>query len=377
GSALTGLDVLEAGGFSELKGKRVGIVTNPSGLDRSGRRNVDLMVQAGVKVVALFSPEHGWAGAVDLPGIADTVDGATGIKVYSLFGETLRPTPKMLDGLDVLVYDVQDVGVRFYTFETTMAYCLQVTAKAGSPFMVLDRPNPITGVRVEGPPLDGGSTSFVGYFAGMPVRHGMTMGELARMYNGENKLGAKLEVVAMKDWDRGDWFDSTGLTWVNPSPNMRSLTAAALYPGVCLVEYTPNLSVGRGTDAPFEQIGSESLDGPELAAYLNRRQVPGIRFYATRFTPTESRFAGQSIPGVRMVITDREQLNAARLGLELWSALVKLYPGKFDIDRAVPLIGGAGVIKRLKEGQDPEEVEDSYRAEVEAFVKVRAKYLLY
>ncbi len=377
GSAMTGLDVLEAEGFGRLKGKRIGLITNPTGLDKAGRRNVDAMRQAGVNVVALFSPEHGWAGAVDHPGIGDTTDAATGIRVYSLFGDTFRPTAEMLKGIEALVYDIQDVGVRFYTYETTMAYSMEEAARAGIDFYVLDRPNPITGVRVEGPPLDPGNRSFVGYFAGMPVRHGMTMGELARMENAENHLGAKLTVVQMKDWDRGDWFDSTNLPWTNPSPNMRSLAAATLYPGLCLMEFPANFSVGRGTDSPFEQVGADFVSGPELAAYLNRRQIPGIRFYPTRFTPAESRFAGKPIDGIRIEIADRDRLDATRLGLELCCAIQKLYPGKIDFSRGARLIGSNDVIKRIAAGQDPEEIEDSYRDTVEAFVRLREKYLLY
>ena len=377
GATLTGLDVLEEQGFALLKGKRIGLVTNPSGLDRFGRRNVDAMRKSGVNVVALFSPEHGWAGAVDHPGIGDTTDHATGIKVFSLFGETLRPTSEMLRNLDALVYDIQDVGVRFYTFETTMAYCMEAAAKANIPYIVLDRPNPITGVRVEGPPMDAKNTSFVGYLAGMPVRHAMTMGELATMFNTEKKLGAKLTVIPMRDWDRGDWFDSTGLTWVNPSPNMRSLNAATLYPGVCLLEYAPNFSVGRGTDTPFEEVGADFVVGRDLAATLNRSKLPGVRCYATRFTPTESKFAGQTIEGVRLVIVDRERLDAVRVGLELCCALQKLYPGKIDFARGRSLIGSDDVIRRILAGQDPEEIQDSYRDALEAFIKLRARYLLY
>ena len=257
GSTKTGLDVLEADHFAPLAGKKVGLITNHTGLDSKRRRNVDAMREAGINVAALFSPEHGWAGAVDHPGIQDAVDPKTGIKVYSLFGKVDRPTPEMLRGVDALVFDVQDIGVRFYTYESTMVYAMEAAAKAGIQFYVLDRPNPLTGVRVEGPTLDSANVSFVGCLAGLPVRHGLTLGELATYANTEGKIGADLHVVKMQDWDRGDWFDSTGTRWVNPSPNMRSLNAAMLYPGLCLLEYSPNLSMGRGTDAPFEQIGAD------------------------------------------------------------------------------------------------------------------------
>jgi uncharacterized protein YbbC (DUF1343 family)/CubicO group peptidase (beta-lactamase class C family) len=377
GGTLTGLDVWESEKFAALAGKRVGLITNPSGLDRDGKRNLDLMRAAGVNVVALFSPEHGWASAVDRPGIQDTVDPATGIKVYSLYGATLRPTAEMLKGLDALVFDIQDVGVRFYTYGVTMAYCLEAAAKAGVPYYILDRPNPITGVTVEGPPLDAGNTSFVGYFAGIPVRYGMTLGELAAMYNEEKHLGAKLTVVQMKNWDRGDWFDSTNLTWLNPSPNMRSLNAASLYPGLCLMESLRNFSVGRGTDSPFEQVGADFVNGRELAAYLNRRHIPGVAAYPTSFTPSESKFAGANIQGVRFVITDRDALDPTRLGLELAVAIQRLYPGKVDFSGTKHLIGSDDVIRQIEAGEDPEDIMDSYRDATEAFKKIREKYLLY
>jgi uncharacterized protein YbbC (DUF1343 family)/CubicO group peptidase (beta-lactamase class C family) len=361
----TGLDTLVEKNFELFRGKRIGLVTNQSGVDRRGRRNVDLMRQAGIEVAALFTPEHGLGG----------VEG--GIKVYSLYGDTPRPTPEMLRGLDALAYDVQDVGARFYTYETTMAYCLEAAARAGLPFYVLDRPNPITGSRVEGPLLDAANTSFLGYFAGMPVRHGMTMGELARMFNAENKTGANVTVVPMEDWRRGDWFDSTNLPWVNPSPNMRSLNAAILYPGLCLLESLPGLSMGRGTDAPFEQVGAGFMDGRELAAYLNGRQIPGVRAYPTSFTPTESVAEGVRIQGVRFEIVNREAFDSTRLGIELAAALIKLYPDKIDLSRSKSLIGSDDAIRRLTAGEDPRAIEESYRDEVAAFVKLRGQYLLY
>jgi len=373
GSTRTGLDVLADQKFQPLAGKRVGLITNHTGLDRQGRRNIDLMRQAGIQIGALFSPEHGFGGVEDREGIQDATDPSTGIRIYSLYGQTLRPTPEMLRGLDVLVFDIQDVGARFYTYETTMAYAMEAAAKAGIPFWVLDRPDPITGTRVEGPPLDAANRSFVGYFAGLPVRHGMTMGELARLFNTENKIGAVLKVVEMEDWHRGDWLDSTMLPWVNPSPNMRSLKAATLYPGVCLLEYSKNLSVGRGTEAPFEQIGADFIGGRELAAYLNQRQVPGLRAYPTTFTPTESNFKGVRIEGVRFVITNRELFDSVRLGLELAAALEKLYPGKIDFQAGKKLIGSDDVIRRLEAGEDPRTIQQT----LAAFLEKREPYLLY
>jgi uncharacterized protein YbbC (DUF1343 family) len=374
---LTGLDVLVANRFRPLQGKRVGLITNQTGLDSQGRRNIDLMRQAGVKLVALFSPEHGFGGREDRPGIQDATDYTTDLKIFSLYGATLRPTSEMLRGLDALVFDIQDVGARFYTYETTMAYAMEAAAKAGIAYYVLDRPNPITGTHVEGPLLDAGNTSFVGYWTGMPVRHGMTMGELAQFFNGENKIGANLTVVHMQDWNRGDWFDSTDLPWTNPSPNMRSLKAATLYPGLCLLESAKKYSVARGTDAPFEQTGADFIGGRELAAYLNARQIPGVRIYPTSFTPTESNFKGVRIEGVRFELVNRDLFDSTRLGLEVAAALQKLYPGKLDFAGVAKLIGSNDVIRRLTAGEDPRTIGDSFVPQLAEFLQLRTKYLLY
>ena len=282
----------------------------------------------------------------------------------------------MLKGIDMLVFDIQDVGVHFYTYESTMAYALEAAAKAGIPYYVLDRPNPITGTRVEGPMLDAANTSNVGYMAGEPVRHGMTMGELAKMFNAEKKIGANLTVVPMQDWQRGDWFDSTNLSWINPSPNMRSLNAAMLYPGIGMLEYA-KISVGRGTDSPFEHVGADFIGGRELATYLNQRQIPGIRVYATSFTPTDSVFKGVKVEGVRFVITNRELLDATRLGLELAVAIQKLYPGKLDFSRNKKLIGSDDVIRRIQAAEDPRTIQESFQDALRAFTEMRARYLLY
>jgi uncharacterized protein YbbC (DUF1343 family) len=377
GATLTGLDVLEGQKFAPFAGKRIGLITNHTGLDRQGRRNIDAMRQAGVNIVAIFSPEHGFLGKEDRSSIQDTTDPATGIKIFSLYGATDRPTPAMLQGIDVLVFDIQDVGVHFYTYESTMAYAMEAAAKAGLPYYVLDRPNPITGTRIEGPMLDAANRSNVGYMAGEPVRHGMTMGELAKMFNAENKIGASLIVVPMQDWERGDWFDATNLAWINPSPNMRSLNAAMLYPGVALLEYSKNLSVGRGTDAPFEQIGADFIGGRELAALLNQREIPGVRVYATSFTPTESVFKGVKVEGVRFVITNRELLDATRLGLELAVGIQKLYPGKVDFSGAKRLVGSDDTIRRMQAAEDPRTIQESFQDAVDAFAAMCARYLLY
>jgi uncharacterized protein YbbC (DUF1343 family)/CubicO group peptidase (beta-lactamase class C family) len=367
-ATLTGLDVMVARKFQPLQGKHVGLITNHTGVDRLGRRNIDLMREAGVEVAALFSPEHGLEGREDRPGLSDATDPATGIQVFSLYGKTLRPTPEMLRGIDALVFDIQDVGARFYTYETTMAYAMEAAAKAGIPYYVLDRPNPITGTHVEGPLLDAANQSFVGYLPGLPVRHGMTIGELARLFNGENKIGAALTVIEMEDWNRGDWFDATGLPWIDPSPNMRSLNAATLYPGLCLLESSKGYSVGRGTDSPFEQIGADFMGALEFAAYLNRREIPGVRVYPARVGTVE---------GVRFVIVNRESLDATRLGLEVAAAISKLYPGKLDFSLNKLLIGSAEAIGQLQAGDDPRTIQQGFQDAVAAFVKMREPYLLY
>ena len=373
----SGLDVLAERNFQPLAGQRVGLITNQTGVDRLGRRNVDLMRRAGITIAALFSPEHGFAGREDQPEVRDATDAATGIRIYSLYGATARPTPEMLRGVDALVFDIQDIGARFWTYETTLAYAMEAAAHAGIPFYVLDRPNPITGTHVEGPLLDADRTAFVGYIPGLPVRHGMTIGELARLVNGEKKIGAALTVIPLEDWRRGDWFDSTNLPWVNPSPNMRSLNAALLYPGLCLLEAAKNFSVGRGTDAPFEQVGADYIGGRELAGWLNSRQIPGVRAYPTSFTPTESNFRGVRTEGVRFQVTNRELFDSTRLGLELAAAIEKFYPGKIDFSVCKNLIGSDDVIRRLAAGEDARTIQQSFADAVGGFVQLREKYLLY
>lgn len=375
--ALTGLDVLAEENFATLQDKRIGLITNHTGLARDGRRNVDLMLEAGVKVTGLFSPEHGIGGREDQPDVPHSTDPATGIPIWSLYlGEKRRPTDEMLRDVDALVFDIQDIGARFYTYISTMGYAMEEAARRGLPFFVLDRPNPITGVYVEGPMLDPDQLSFVGYFP-LPLRHGMTAGELARMFNEENRIGADLRVVQMKNWRRGDWFDSTGLMWVDPSPNMRSFHAALLYPGVAMLEASRNYSVGRGTDAPFEQIGADWIRGRELAAYLNTRFVPGVRFYPTRFRPASSRFADTPIEGVRFVITDREAFSAESLGLEIAAAVLQLFPGNVSLEDNLKLIGSAETIAALNSGDDPRRIRQNNQEKLAEFLKLREKYLLY
>ena len=377
GQVLTGLDVLAKEDFAPLRGKRIGLITNHTGISRDGKRNVDLMVAAGVKVVALFTPEHGLEGKEEQSNIPNGKDAATGLPVISLYQETRRRiSPEMVNGIDALVYDIQDVGARFYTYSCTMLSSMEESAKKHLPFFVLDRPNPITGVHVEGPLLDQDLQSFVGCFE-MPLRHGLTFGELANMVNGERKIGADLRIIRLTGWERGDWFDATGLPWLDPSPNIRSLNAATLYPGVAMIEASRNYSVGRGTDAPFEQIGADWIDGRQLAGVLNSRFIPGIRVYPTRFTPTASNFKGQTIPGVRFVVTDRNSFDSTRFGLEVDSALERLYPGKIPWDANRFLIGNHEVIRAVKAGEDARTIVEKMQDELAAFVERRKKYLLY
>jgi uncharacterized protein YbbC (DUF1343 family)/CubicO group peptidase (beta-lactamase class C family) len=374
----TGLDVLAEDRFAGLLRRRVGLITNHTGLDREGLRNLDRMLQAGVRVTALFSPEHGITGREDREDIGNTRDSSTGIPISSLYSaNNRRPTAEMLREIDALVFDIQDVGARFYTYATTMAYALEAAAERRIPFLVLDRPNPITGVHVEGPLLDADLRSFIGYFATLPLRHGMTIGELARMFNAENKLGAELRVVPMPNWERGDWFDSTGLPWRDPSPNLRSLTAALLYPGVAMLEAQKDYSVGRGTDAPFEQIGAPWIRGAELAACLNSRFIPGVRFYHTRFQPASSNLSGQSIEGVRFIVTDREAFDSGRLGLEIAAAIRKLYPSSITLAQNQGLIGSQRVIQMLEAGRDRSLIQQDGEESLRAFLKLREQYLLY
>jgi uncharacterized protein YbbC (DUF1343 family)/CubicO group peptidase (beta-lactamase class C family) len=377
GEVLTGLDVLAGDNFTALRGKRIGLITNQTGLSRNGKRNVDLMLAAGVKVTALFSPEHGLNGAEDREDVSDSKDAASGLPVFSLYsGSSRRIQPEKLNNVDALVFDIQDVGARFYTYSCTMLYSMEEAARRHLPFFVLDRPNPITGTHVEGPMLDPDLESFTGCLE-IPVRHGMTLGELAAMANGERKLGAALHVVPMRGWSRGDWFDSTGLAWVDPSPNMRSLNAAILYPGLAMLEASKNYSVGRGTDSPFELLGADWMHGRGLANLLNSRFIPGVRVYPVRFTPNASNFSGKTIEGVRFVLTNRDAFDSIRLGLELAYALGKLYPGKIAWQDNRFLIGNHEVMKAIEDGADPRNTLEEMQDSLARFIERREKYLLY
>ena len=371
----TGLDVLREEGFARLTGAHVGLVTNQTGRARDGATAIDLLHAApGVELVALFSPEHGIGGVLDGP-VSSTRDTRTGLPIHSLYGETRRPTAEMMTGLDTLVVDLQDVGARFYTYATTMAYLLEAAAARGVRVMVLDRPNPIGAVEVEGPILDESSTGFTGYFPS-PVRHGLTLGELARVFNTERGIAAELEVVAMRGWRRATWFDQTGLSWVNPSPNIRNLHQALLYPGIGAIEGS-NLSVGRGTDTPFEQIGAPWINGPELARELNTRGLPGVRVYPLRFRPTSSRFAGELCEGVFFIITDRDAVRPVRLGLEVAAALYRLYGDQFDLNAVARLLGSRDTLAGIRAGDPPWEIAAGWAAGEAAWRRLTVPYLLY
>ena len=373
---IAGIDVLRGDGYAPLKGKRVGLVTNHTGLARDGSSTIDLLFGArDVKLVALFSPEHGIRGTLD-EKVASGTDEKTGLPIHSLYGETRRPTPAMLEGLDVLVIDLQDIGARFYTYTTTMAYVLEEAAKRQLPVVVLDRPNPIDGYHIEGPAPDKAALGFTGYFPAMPIRHGLTIGELARLFNGENKIGADLTVIQARNWERSRWFDETGLPWINPSPNMRNLIQATLYPGIGAIE-TTNISVGRGTDTPFEQIGAPWIDGPAFSDALNARRIPGVRFYPIRFTPASSKYAGEACQGVFMIVTDRAALRPVRLGIEIAAMLHKMYGSRFELDAAERLFGSREGLGRIRAGDDPAAIAASWSAAEARWRLMRAPYLLY
>ena len=372
---LLGVDVLEAYDYRQLTGRRFGLIANQSARDSTGRRTADVLRDAhGVKLVALFSAEHG-LGVAGEGSIASGTDRATGLPVHSLYGDTRRPTDAMLAGLDALVFDMQDVGARFYTYATTMAYAMEVAAQHKLDFYVLDRPNPITASTVQGPILDPDLTSFVTYLP-MPVRHGMTIGELARLFNGEKKLGTRLHVIGMRYYDRAAWFDQTGHAWMPPSPNLRRLEQAILYPGLAMVEGA-NVSVGRGTDTPFELVGAPWIDGKLLADALQARAIPGVRFEATMFTPHDAAFAGQPCQGVRISITDRNFLDSPSLGLELIAALHRLHGGSFAIDRTLALVGSRQTLEAIKAQANPGEIVRSWETSLGDFRQRRDRYLLY
>lgn len=373
---LTGIDVLEQEGFRRLEGRRVGLITNHTGVNRSGVSTVELLHKAeNVDLQALFSPEHGIQGVLDTHNIGDSSDPDTGLKIHSLYGKTRTPTAESLKGLDTLVFDIQDIGARFYTYISTMGNAMKAAAEHDLRFIVLDRPNPINGVDTAGPVLDDGAQSFVAFHT-LPVRHGMTVGELATMFNHEMKIDVDLRVVEVTGWRRSDYFDRTGLLWINPSPNMRSLTEAVLYPGIGLLEYS-NLSVGRGTDTPFEVIGASWLDGMLLARELNGAGLTGVCFVPIRFTPDASKFADERCGGVNIVVVDRSQFRPVRTGLEIARCLRRLYPDDWQATKLERLLCSQKTLDGVLECKPVDELERMYAAELEQFRQRRSKFMLY
>ena len=385
GIVKTGIDVLEETNFAALHPKKggaprsVGLLTNQTGVDTDGKRTIDILASVpGISLDAIFSPEHGVTGTLDTLDVKNTKDAATGVTVYSVYGGSdaaRHPPMDVLKRLDAVVIDVADVGARFYTYEATIGYFLETAAKAGVEIVILDRPNPITGSFVQGPMSDEGTEKFTNYFP-EPVRHGMTLGELAKMVNAERHLGARLDVVAMEGWQPGDWFDSTGLPWVNTSPNLRSVTEAILYPGVAEIEGT-NVSVGRGTDTPFEVVGAPWIKAREFSTYMNARGIQSVRFVPIVFTPSSSNFAGERCEGVNLIVLDRNTLDSPELGIELASALHKLYPNDFKLEKMMDLLSNQTVYDAIQSGEDPRRIAEDWQERLDTFIRMREKYLLY
>jgi uncharacterized protein YbbC (DUF1343 family) len=376
-SVRCGIDVLASRGFAPLKFRRVGLVTNHTGRALDGRSTIDVLFHApDVKLVRLFSPEHGVRGALDTEKIADGVDEATGLPIVSLYeGKKRKPSPGDLADLDVLVYDIQDIGVRYYTYISTLGLVLEAVKEAGKALVVLDRPNPIGGLDVAGPVRDDDQASFIAFHA-IPIRHGMTVGELAKLYNAERKIGADLEVVPCEGWTRDATYDRTGLAWVNPSPNMRSLTEAMLYPGVGWLEAT-NLAIGRGTDTPFERVGAPWIKPVEWAAALNGAAIPGARFIPTEFVPSERQYKGERCGGVQILIVDWSDFDPIRLGLGLASTLRKLYRDQWKPDRLLPMLADHATHQAILDGKPAGRIEALWVQELTDFAQVRRRYLIY
>ncbi len=370
-----GIDVLVEQGFKTLRGQRLGLVTNQTGRTRDGRSTIDVLDYApAVKLVRLFSPEHGIRGDVDA-AVTDDRDQATGLPIVSLYGAKKKPAPADLADLDGLVFDIQDVGVRYYTYITTLGLVLEAAAESGKRLLVLDRPNPLGGRKVAGPVRDADLASFIAYHA-LPVRHGMTVGELARLYNGERRLGARLEVVACRGWSRDQTYDQTGLIWINPSPNMRSLTQAMLYPGVGWLEAT-NLATGRGTDAPFERIGAPWIDPAAFAATLRAAEVPGTRFVPTWFVPRERQYKGERCGGVQILIVDWNAFDPMKLGLALAVTLRARYPAEWKPEGILTMLGDRASYQAILEGRGFQAIEPPWRTELDEFRRIRLRYLIY
>ena len=371
----TGIDVYESMNSEPFAGKRIGLITNQTGVDSDGRRTIDVLAgRKDLKLVALFSPEHGIGGDRDAD-VPNSSDEKTRVPIYSLYGAMRRPTDEMLKGIDVLVFDIQDAGVRFYTYVTTMAYCMEAAAKHHIKFVVLDRPDPLGGEVIEGPMLDSDRKAFTGYFS-MPARYAMTIGELGNMFNAENHIGADLEVVPLKNWSRSESYEETGLRWIPPSPNLRTVNAAFLYPGLEILQ-AGGVSVGRGTDTPFEVLGAPWIHGGEFAVELSKRKMLGVTFEAVQFTPNAEPYKQELCNGMKIHITDRHSFRAMHMGLEVAAALHLMYPEQFQLEKIISLLGSQSTIDRLKRGDAPEEVISSWKAELDKFRQVRGKYLLY
>jgi len=383
GHVLTGIDVLEQDNFASLKKDKeqitIGLLTNNTGVDGQGRRTIDVLAAApGVKLAAIFAPEHGIFGAVDDLKVDNTTDTVTGVPVYSLYGGTdakKRPPLDILKTLDAVVFDIQDAGARFYTYPATLGYLLEAAAQTNTEVIVLDRPNPVNGSFVQGNMSQPEFESFTNYHP-TPIRYGMTLGELAQMYNSERKIGAQLRVIPMQGWLRGDWFDSTGIVWINTSPNLRSVNEAELYPGVALVEGT-NVSVGRGTDTPFEVMGAPWIDARTYSDYMNARLIPGVRFVPVTFTPVSGPYANQLCKGVNIIVTDRTVLDAPEMGIELAAALKKLYPDNWKIEHMISALSNQQVFDALAAGEDPRSIAQGWQDDLDKFKELRQKYLLY
>lgn len=373
---LNGIDVLKRDNFASLKGRKVGLITNQTGLSRDGVSTVRLLHEyKDLKLVTLFSPEHGLEGKLDIPKIGDQQDATTGLKVFSLYGETRTPTRESLEGIDTLIFDIQDIGCRFYTYVSTMGNAMKAAGENRIRFVVLDRINPVGGVDVQGPILDDGDQSFVGYHT-LPVRHGMTTGELALMFKKEMSVDVDLQIVHVEGWSRNQLFDETGLTWTNPSPNMRCLNQAVLYQGVGLLEMT-NVSVGRGTDTPFEVLGAPWIRERELAAHLNAAGLSGVRFVPVRFTPDSSKFPNESCGGVNIVITDRSTLNPLKVGMQLMCSLRALFPDDWQIKNLNRLLSSKVVAEAIIAGKSATEIEALWQEPLNSFMTRRNAFLIY
>lgn len=371
-----GIDVLESDAFRTLQGQRIGLITNHTGRNLQGLNTVSVLSKApGVTLAALFSPEHGFEGKLDIPKVKDSQDKDTGLTIFSLYGETRKPTKEMLSGIDTIVFDIQDIGARFYTYVSTMGEAMKAAAENGKKFVVLDRPNPIGGEVVSGPMLDQGQEAFVAFHS-LPVRHGMTIGELAKMFKDELKLEVDLTVVPCEGWVRGMTWDQTELTWVNPSPNMRSLTQAFLYPGVGLVEAT-NVSVGRGTDTPFQVVGAPWISGVAFAHALNEHQLPGVVFVPVEFTPESSKHANSVCQGAELIITHRERFESVATGIAVALTLRQMYPEAWETQNLNTLLRNEVVRDAILDGSIQPRFDPRLFEGLFDFQQRRQKYLLY